>query len=148
MSSAQNLRSSIYANSHASDQPGFRSYKTTPAINYPKRWLRDLLAQAIPDPSIMRMEPASSDLLEPETFGTFIEFMNQHRLFVDIMDFSGSKYIASRPDSLNVTLSFGLEKLRCSMAREIWRPHSVQMYLENRIKVLHKLTKNVGGQPP
>ncbi|TXN08030.1 hypothetical protein FV222_01395 [Methylobacterium sp. WL103] len=129
------------------DRPGFRSFKTTSAVSYPRRWHRDLLIQATLDPSISFIEPVPAERQSQDSFKVFIWFEDRRRLLVAAPDAIDIGVYASLPDTLTLDRSTVLDEPRCSVARQIWATRMVQISPGDRIRILRELSESPGGVP-
>jgi hypothetical protein len=130
--------------------PGFLCFKSTEAIHYPKRWIRNALIQAALDASTEEVGPFRGDTRD---IGYGIEFafvvrMGGKAVFVALTELPVS---TSPPLGIAAIVSLRRSTVMrepvASCAREVWRHKDLQVDVARRLNLLD-CVEGSGGQTP
>ena len=136
------------ANQPAETNRGFKSFKTSRAIQYTRRCCRDALIQATLDPKVTRLLPYGGPPGAPDAFFTFgVQIANRNCLLALCDETNGETFPPPGEFTLGLTVNREsiLSEPVLTTTRTVWSKREVLVPPSFSIRVLKHLAKDVTG---
>lgn len=136
------------ANQPAETNRGFKSFKTSRAIQYTRRCCRDALVQATLDPQVTRLMPYEGPPGAPDAFFTFgVQIADRFCLLALCEETNGKTFQPPGEFSLGLTVNKEsiLAEPALTMTRTVWSKREVLVPPLFSIRVLKQLAREVTG---